>query len=346
MKKALVISGGGSKGAFAVGVYKHLVSNYDLDFDVLVGTSTGSLIVPLAALGKIDLLEELYTTQKTENIVIKDNIGNRLDKDAIFEVTPLWETIKRFYTDAFYDELMNSGKEIFLNTTCLQTEELVVFTNAANPIPSKYYEIRKLINAEHFRRAVLASACQPVFMTPVKVNKQVPGEAHPDHQFVDGGVREYAGVQMAIDYDAKEIFTILLSSSDKAAEDVPLFKTLFPILEQTISIFTADVGKNDLVIPLLYNEAITYIDAVKKKMKREGVSQDDINKYFFIRGRENPFEDKVPLKIHIIRPKKPLGGGAGGLIFDPEEMKGMLATGEMQAENYIAGLPQGDVDWA
>src|SRR6185503_18711315 len=107
MKKALVISGGGSKGAFAVGVYKYLISNFSLDFDILVGTSTGSLIVPLAALGKLDLLEELYTTQKTENIVIKDNIGNRLDKDSIFDVTPLWETIKKFYTDDFYAELMD-----------------------------------------------------------------------------------------------------------------------------------------------------------------------------------------------------------------------------------------------
>ncbi len=344
MKKALVISGGGSKGAFAVGVYKHLVGHYDLDFDVLVGTSTGALIVPLAALGKLELLEKLYTTQKTENIVIKDNIGNRLNKDAIFEVTPLWETIKQYYTNDFYQELLDSGKEIFLNTTCLQTEELVVFTTVQDPVPSKYYQIRRLVDAEHFRRAVLASACQPVFMTPVKVNKQVPGEPHPDHQFVDGGVREYAGVQMAIDNDAREIFTVLLAS-DKPA-DVPELKTLFPILEQTISIFTADVSKNDLVIPLLYNEAITYIDAVKRKMKREGVSAEDIEKYFFIRGRENPFEDKIPLKIHIIKPSKPLGGGAGGLVFDPAEMKGMMAVGQLQAENYIASLSPGDVDWA
>ena len=344
MKKALVISGGGSKGAFAVGVYKHLVENFALDFDVLVGTSTGALIVPLAALGKTDLLEELYTTQKTEDIVIKDNIGNRLNKDAIFEVTPLWDTINKYYTDAFYEELIESGKEIFLNTTCLQTEELVVFTTVQEPIPSKYYEVRRLVNAEHFRRAVLASACQPVFMTPVKVNKQVPGEPFPDHQFVDGGVREYAGVQMAIDNDAKEIFTILLASDQPA--EAPEFKTLFPILEQTISIFTTDVSKNDLVIPFLYNEAITYIDAVKKKMKRAGVSNEDIENYFHIRGRESPFEDKIPLKIHIIKPSKPLGGGAGGLIFDPAEMKAMLATGKRQAENYIASLSPGDVDWA
>lgn len=344
MKKALVISGGGSKGAFAVGVYKHLVENFALDFDTLVGTSTGALIVPLAALGKTDLLEELYTTQKTENIVIKDNIGNRLNKDAIFEVTPLWDTINKYYTDAFYEELIESGKEIFLNTTCLQTEELVVFTTVQEPVPSKYYEVRRLVNAEHFRRAVLASACQPVFMTPVKVNKQVPGEPFPDHQFVDGGVREYAGVQMAIDNDAKEIFTILLASDQPA--EAPEFKTLFPILERTISIFTTDVSKNDLVIPFLYNEAITYIDAVKKKMKRAGVSNEDIQNWFHIRGRENPFEDKIPLKIHIIKPSKPLGGGAGGLIFDPAEMKGMLAIGERQAKNFIASLSPGDVDWA
>jgi len=54
----------------------------------------------------------------------------------------------------------------------------------------------------------------------------------------------------------------------------------------------------------------------------------------------------VLLKIHIIRPKKPLGGGAGGLIFDPTEMKGMVVSGEMQAQNYVASLSPGDVDWA
>jgi len=343
MKKALVISGGGSKGAFAVGVYKYLVNNFSLDFDVVVGTSTGSLIAPLAALGKVDLLEKLYTTKKTEHIITKHNLGNRLNKDSIFEVTPLWEIIKKHYTDEFYDELIASGKEIFLNTTCLQTEELVVFTTVQNPFPSKYYTIRPLVNAEHFRRAVLASACQPVFMTPVKVNKQVPGEPNPDYQFVDGGVREYAGVQMAIEAGAKEIFTILLSSGQNG--QIAEFKTLLPILEQTISIFTTDVSKNDLIIPFLYNEAITYIDAVKRKMKREGVTTEDIHKYFYIRGRENPFEDKIPLKIHIIRPDKPLGGGAGGMSFIPSEMKEMLAIGEKQAENFIAGLPPGDVDW-
>ena len=45
-KRAMVISGGGSKGAFAVGVLDQFEqSEPDLSFDVFVGTSTGALIV-------------------------------------------------------------------------------------------------------------------------------------------------------------------------------------------------------------------------------------------------------------------------------------------------------------
>ncbi|MEO7768554.1 MAG: patatin-like phospholipase family protein, partial [Ferruginibacter sp.] len=51
MSRALVISGGGSKGAFAIGILKKLFKEYpNLEFDMFVGTSTGSLIVPLVAM--------------------------------------------------------------------------------------------------------------------------------------------------------------------------------------------------------------------------------------------------------------------------------------------------------
>ena len=45
MKRALVISGGGSKGAFAVGALKNLIRERNLTFDVVAGTSTGAAIV-------------------------------------------------------------------------------------------------------------------------------------------------------------------------------------------------------------------------------------------------------------------------------------------------------------
>lgn len=342
MRRALVVSGGGSKGAFAVGVIKQLAADFpNLKFDVYVGTSTGALLTPLAAMEEYNLLEELYTTQTTEDVIIKSNIGNRLGEHSIFDATPLWNLISKFYTDARYEELTNSSRKVYLNTTCLQTRELVVFTNETGAVDGKYYKVRELINADHFRRAIMASACQPVFMPPIKVNVNVPGEAHPNYQFVDGGVREYVGIQMAIDAGATEIIAIILSPEADPPEEKE-YKNLFQLLERTIDMFSEDVGKNDLLFPEQYNEALNYIDTVKTKMKADGIADNKIQQYFSTPGGENPFSGKVPLKIHLIRPDDPLGGGPGGLTFDPEEMKNMIAVGKQIFNDFVASLPPED----
>ncbi|HUR31134.1 MAG TPA: patatin-like phospholipase family protein, partial [Saprospiraceae bacterium] len=44
--KALVISGGGSKGAWAGGLVEYLSRERGMEWDVLIGSSTGSLLVP------------------------------------------------------------------------------------------------------------------------------------------------------------------------------------------------------------------------------------------------------------------------------------------------------------
>jgi NTE family protein len=346
MSRSLVISGGGSKGAFAVGVIKRLLREYpNLSFDTYVGTSTGSLIAPLAAMGEFALLEKLYTSITNDDVIETGNLGDRITENSIFGAGPLWDLILQYYNDGNYEKLLASGKKLFLTTVCLQTSELVVFTTDTNPKLSNNYEVKTIVSADQFRKAVMASACQPVFMPPIKVNLKVPGETNPHFQYVDGGVREYAGVQMAIDAGATEIFTILLSTGEKVIVDTE-FKSIFPILQQTIDIFTEDVGKNDLIIPTQYNEALEYIDAVKRKMKRSGIGAAQVDEFFRVRGRENPYEDKVPLKLYSFRPEKPLGGGPGGLTFDIAEMKRMLAAGQRVGDNFIASLDPGDITWA
>jgi NTE family protein len=345
MKRALVISGGGSKGAYAVGVVKQLQQLFPtLTFDIFVGTSTGSLIVPLAALDELALLEEIYTTQKEGTIVKKLRIGDRLGTDSIFDANPLFDLINKQFTNDRYDAMIASGKKVYINTTCLQTEELVVFTNDAEAVSKEGYAIRKIVNADHFRRAIMASACQPVFMPTIQINKNLPNHPEKNLQYVDGGVREYAGIEMAIDAGATEIFTILLSSGKSEREDKQ-YSDLFSLLQRTIDIFTMDVGKNDLIIPNQYNESLKYIDAVKRKMINEGVPRDDVNRFFTIRGRESPFEDKVPLKIFTIRPDEPLGGGPGGLTFEVAEMKAMITKGIDSANVFNTSLRPSDITW-
>jgi NTE family protein len=346
MRRALVVSGGGSKGAFAVGVIRQLVRSFPaLQFDYYVGTSTGALLLPLAALGKYSLLEELYTSHETEDIVLKTNIGNRLNEHSIFDATPLWLMIGRYYNDDCCSELLNSDRKIYLNTVCLQTGELVVFTNDEDATDGTYYKVKRLLNADHFRRAIMASACQPVFMPPIRVNVNIPGEPHPNYQFVDGGVREYVGIQMAIDAGAKEIIVITLSPDDEPPGEIQ-YTNLVHLLERTVDILTGDVGKNDLLLPFQYNEALTYIAAVKTKMLADGISADIIQDYFSTPGIDNPFVGKIPLKIYRIKPDMPLGGGPGGLTFEPDEMREMLAKGREVLTRFVAALdPQDTSGW-
>ena len=74
-------------------------------------------------------------------------------------------------------------------------------------------------------------------------------------------------------------------------------------------------------------------------MKDSGVSQKDIDDYFSS-ATVSPFAGKKPLTIYIIRPDAPLGGGPGGLEFNPVEMRGMLAKGADKASEFIASLPK------
>ena len=52
--KALVISGGGSKGSFAGEIAEHLIKTQGKNYDIFVGTSVGSLLVNHLALNKIE----------------------------------------------------------------------------------------------------------------------------------------------------------------------------------------------------------------------------------------------------------------------------------------------------
>lgn len=66
--KALVISGGGSKGAFAGGLAEYLITVCKQDYKILIGSSTGSLLVSLLSIGEIEKLKKVFTTVTQKDI--------------------------------------------------------------------------------------------------------------------------------------------------------------------------------------------------------------------------------------------------------------------------------------
>jgi len=291
--KALVISGGGSKGAFAVGVLKYLVQEKGHQYDIISGTSTGALIAPLAATGEIERLEEIYTTQTTRDLLTKreplslTNITKLNKYDSFFDVSKLKElTKKELYPR--YDTIINSGKTLFFTAVCLQTGRVTYFsTNEANSADG--FDLIVLKSREEMLNAVMASASQPVLMPAVEIN---PG-GYPIRQYVDGGLREYAPISGVIANNPDEI-DVIMHSPPYYPIKAERFTNIFSILFQTIDIFSEDVGNNDLANAIL--------EAEKKN-----------------------------IKINIYRPKSELPI-KDSLDFTPEQMRASLDMGYAAAE--------------
>ena len=67
-KSTLVISGGGSKGAFAGGVAQYLIEETKQQYDLFLGTSTGSLLVSHLALKKIEEIKKAFISVTQDDV--------------------------------------------------------------------------------------------------------------------------------------------------------------------------------------------------------------------------------------------------------------------------------------
>jgi len=332
-KHALVINGGISRGAFAVGALKKMFEKRpEMRFDILVGSGTGSLIIPFIALGKIEPLVEIFTTKHNKDIIRKFTLSERIKEASILDASPFWGLLDQYYTHGIYDQIMSTDQELYFNTVCLQTHALTVFSNKTNPAVTSRYAHRRPENYDQFLRTLLASSCQPLLLPPITIQ---PTE-EPVRQYIDAGDREYTGIEIAIASGATDIYTLLSSPTTLMPEDKE-YKDLFSILQETLDIFIADTADNNRILPNLYNEGLRYIDSVKTKMKDKGIPEAAIADWFDTGMPDNPYYNKKPVRLHIIRPDLPLGGGPDGLSFDPELMQEMLAKGEQKMEAHFAG---------
>jgi predicted acylesterase/phospholipase RssA len=313
-KRALVLSGGGAKGAFTAGAVKYLMVELGLHFDLVVGTSTGALIAPLVATRDVANLIHFY-----ENVEDRDILKDRPDllaflfSDALNDSKPLERLIHTFFGNRRrYERLIRSSTEIFVTVVNMQTGEIEYGNQHRD---SKPVLLKK----------ILASACVPVMMPPVKIGTD---------QYVDGGVKEIAPLSKAIDEGATHIVSVILSPDALHREPVRKeFTGSMEILKRTLALLTDEIVDNDLKIATVYSEAIRYLNQIKAHAKKElGLTGPQMRKLF--RGLENPFEGKRIVGITTIRPDEELMESS--LSFDPDQMREMVDKGYKKAKAVVS----------
>ena len=184
---ALVLSGGGSNGAFGAGYLNGWTETGNRPtFKLVTGISTGALIAPYAFLGPdYDVkLKEVFTTITNEDIYEFRSPFTALKKDSLARTDPLVLKLE----EAIDDQMLRAiaaehrrGRRLYVGTTNLDAQRLVVWNMGAIAASGDSGSI------DLFRKVLLASASIPVAFPPVYIEVEVDGQ-HFDEMHVDGGV--------------------------------------------------------------------------------------------------------------------------------------------------------------
>ena len=243
--RALVISGGGSKGAFAGGVAQYLMERENREYDMFLGTSTGSLLVSHLACGKIDKLYDIFTNVQQQDIFSVSPFAQRKKGDreyvSIDFVNSLWQFIRRKRT---FGESKALRRQIRKNFTIEEYKKIkaekddVVVTVANLSMNRVEYKSVKDCTYEEFCNWIWISCNYIPFMSLATVN---------GYEYADGGLGSVIPIREAILRGATEVDAIVLEAETLGKQKV-LGKNPFSLMISLFGHLLNQVEKNDIVI--------------------------------------------------------------------------------------------------
>lgn len=266
-KRLLVVSGGGARGAWGVGVANRLDSLGNR-YAHVVGTSTGSLMAPLILLRKFEVLNRAYTSVNQKSIFNinpfrKDggirtlNALFRFCKPSLGTTDNLRTLIGTFVTPTDYQQIRTSSGGLDFTVAVVNFRTL----EAAYRSASEYPVYEEMVNW------MWASANEPVFMSPYMTTDKATGKT--DIWF-DGGVRNVIpirqGLQIAYDkkYSAVDVIVNSTPSADEPDSDWPDGKaTLLKMVIRTLNTYGSGTREMNITIGKLMNRLLLQQEAIQ-----------------------------------------------------------------------------------
>ncbi|HEY8463347.1 MAG TPA: patatin-like phospholipase family protein [Bacillota bacterium] len=244
MRRALILSGGGCKGAFEVGAVEYLVKKAKLDFQIFLGSSVGALnaaVLGLAAdfaqLGAaVTKLKTLWETIRGNQSIYQRFPLGLLDlftHHGLCNPIGLRQLIHK-YIDP-YKLCHNPAKFILIPAVAIETGELF-YADSRNPAFENV-----------ILDYILASASVPLFFPPVKINGK---------HWYDGCLRDVTPLAAAFKEQSDEITVVLTFPVNDNLE--PILSTVpyggvLKSLIRIVSIMTNEISANDLQLTRFVN---------------------------------------------------------------------------------------------
>lgn len=266
---ALVLEGGGAKGAYQIGAIKALLED-DYKFNTVIGTSIGAINAAFIAQGDIDKIEKLWKTlsfkelMDINNDIIESVLTKQINMKVIKELrVSLNKALKAKGIDTI---LMRNLLEEYLDEEKIRKSNirfgLVTFC-ITDFKPQKLF-IEDIPNGK-LVDYLLASSNLPVFKRAT-VDEKI---------FLDGGAFDNCSVEMLYEAGYRNIMAIRLNQKNKIRNYATLsrkkdirLKMIVPSIELPNTLDFQTKTLNEL---LKYG----YIDTVKQLKRLDG------NKYAF-----------------------------------------------------------------
>lgn len=243
--KALVISGGGSKGAYAGGVAQYLMQEEGQNYDMFLGTSTGSLLVPHLAANEIDKIYHAFTNVNQRNIFsinpfnirkkgkrefVSINFKNTLlqfikRKRTFGESKALRRHIRKHFTEEEYNYIKTTKDDVVVTVSNLSKNRVE-------------YKSIKDFTYDEFCDWIWISCNYIPFMSLVKKN---------EFEYADGGLGCVVPIREAILRGATEVDAIVLESESMEYNKV-LGKNPFSLMINLFGHLLDQVERNDITI--------------------------------------------------------------------------------------------------
>jgi len=194
MKKALVLSGGGAKGSYQLGVYKAL-KRLGIKIDIITGTSIGSVNGALLVAGDYRKARKLWLNVETTEILNHDIADPKVLPKAAKE----YVENKGLKTDKAETLISNLISEEKIRKS--KIDYGLVTVNLKNKVP-KMLTKANIPKGKLISYIVASASCFPAVEM-----KEIDGE-----YYVDGGYYDNLPINLAIEMGADEVIAVDLSA--------------------------------------------------------------------------------------------------------------------------------------
>lgn len=276
--RAMVISGGGSKGAFAGGVAQHLMEVQKNQYDLFLGTSTGSLLISHLALQKIQKIKDVYTSVD-QNSIFSNCPFTIQKKHGVSSIgIAHWNVLKNFYNGSkTFGESHNLLKLIRQTITPEEFHILkhgpkdIVVTVSNLSLNQVEYKSINDFEYDDFCEWIWISCNYTPFMSLVRKE---------GCEYADGGLGSMVPIEEAIKRGAKIVDAIILHTETIHYNRMPsrnafsLLTNMFAFMLDRIERQNIRIGKfvanlNDAIINFYYTPTVLTTNSLifeKEKM--------------------------------------------------------------------------------